>query len=95
MRRCGWGTSLATTAIDSERAAALRQGTCFNCGERGQRSSECTKPTKGPKRSCIKDETVAMNAFVGEDEEDNPGWDVTTSMVPQTAQAWANIQDRR
>jgi hypothetical protein len=85
----------ATTAMDSERAAALRQGTCFNCGERGHRSFECTKPKKGPKSSCIKEESVAMNAFVDEDEEGNPGWDVSTSMGPQTAQAWANIQDRR
>ena len=51
-------------------------------------------PRKGPS-SCIKEETVAMNTFVDEDEEDKPGCDVTTSMGPQTAQAWANVQDRR
>ena len=89
------GLAFAATTADSERAAALRQGTCFNCGERGHRSFECTKPKKGPKSLCIKEETVAMNAFVDEDEEDNPGWVVTTSMGPQTAQAWANTQDRR
>ena len=49
---------------------------------------------KGPKSSYIKEEAVAMNAFVDKDEEDHLGWDVTTSTDPQTAQAWANIQDR-
>ena len=85
----------AAMAIDSEQAATLRQGTFFTRGERGHRSFECTQPKKGPKSSCIKEETVAMNAFVDGDEADNPGWDVTPSMGPQTAQALANIQDRR
>ena len=63
--------------------------------QKGRRSFECTKPKKGPKSSCIQEETVAMNVFLAEDEEDIPEWDVTTSMRLQTAQAWANIQDRR
>ena len=42
----------ATTAIDSERAAALRQGTCFNCGERGHLNVQ--SPRKGPKARALR-----------------------------------------